>query len=96
MARRLYPDDLESEMKQELAALADIEVRHELLTAHVSDLPMSEAYKDRLLMRLNARRENARKSHALRLAQLHQRAIATTMFIGGADQPREVEGSRPR
>jgi len=77
---RLYPHDLEPALQEELAALADIEERHDKLRCRLNNRRGPQSLRDRLLEQLEARRQQAREPHAMRLVALHQRLMSFRLF----------------
>jgi hypothetical protein len=77
---RLYPRDLEPGIQEELAALADIEERHDKLRCRLNGWRGPQPLRDRLLEQLEARRQKAREPHAIRLGALHQRLMSFRLF----------------
>ena len=77
-----YPPDLEPAIRDELTVLARIEARYadELARLELSASPASA--KEHLRQQLAFRRNSARKPHVLRLADLHQRVLETTLWRG--------------
>ena len=77
---RFYPHDLEPAIQEELAALADIEERHDKLRYRLNGWGGPQPLRDRLLEQLEARRQKAREPHAMRLGALHQRLMSFRLF----------------
>ena len=73
---RLYPQDLEPALQEELAALADIEERHDKLRCRLAGWRGPQSLRDRLLEQLEARRQEAREP----LGALHQRLMSFRLF----------------
>jgi hypothetical protein len=67
-----YPDDLLPQIQHALAALADIEVRHELDREYLEAWAGPEAIKTRLTAQLESRFQREREPCVRRLEQLQQ------------------------
>src|SRR5215216_5684918 len=76
---RFYPHDLEPAIQEELAALADIEERHDKLRYRLNGWRGLQPLRDRLLEQLEGR-QKAREPHAIRLGALHQRLMSFRLF----------------
>src|SRR3954454_19850879 len=78
-APAVYPDDLEPAMQQELAALADIELRYERLAGRLNRSSRPRAARDRLAQQLEARHQKEREPHVRCLAELYQRMTSVRL-----------------
>jgi hypothetical protein len=67
-------------IQDELAHLADLEVRYEADLQRVLQRAKSSRVRDRAVRLLAERHRRDREARVLRLAELHQRVMATTMF----------------
>src|SRR5918997_1887499 len=77
---RTYPDDLGPLIQDELARLADLEERYESDLRRVIHGAKSTRVRDRAVRMLAERHRKDREARVLRLAELHQRTMAMTMF----------------
>jgi hypothetical protein len=77
---RWYPDDLLPQLQETLAALADIEFRHEIDQERLDAFTGPEEAKRRLLEQLEERRQQERGPLVQRLAELHQRMMNVAAF----------------
>ena len=75
-----YPDDLGPLIQDELARLADLEHRYEADLQRVLQRAKSSRVRDRAVRILAERHRRDREPRVLRLAELHQRMMAITMF----------------
>src|SRR5215213_5234802 len=77
---RTYPDDLGPLIQDELARLADVEARYEADLDRVLRRAKTTGVRDRAVRMLAERHRKDREPRVLRLAELHQRVMAITMF----------------
>ena len=75
-----YPDDLGPLIQEELARLADVETRYEADLDRVLRRAKTSRVRDRAVRILAERHRREREPRVLRLAELHQRMMAVTMF----------------
>ena len=77
-----YPPDLEPAIQDELAVLASIETRYSDELARLEQSGSPSSAKEHLRQQLAFRRNSAREPHVLRLADLHQRMLESTLWRG--------------
>jgi hypothetical protein len=77
-----YPPELEPAIQEELTVLASIEMRYHDELARLECSASSTSVKDHLRRQLAFRRNSAREPHVLRLADLHQQMLQTTLWRG--------------
>ena len=75
-----YPDDLGPLIQDKLARLADVEARYEADLDRVLRRAKTSRVRDRAVRMLAERHRREREPRVLRLAELHQRMMAVTMF----------------
>src|SRR3954447_909360 len=78
-----YPPDLEPAIKDELAVLASIEARYADELARLERSGSQSSAKAHLRKQLDLRRNSAREPHVLRLADLHEQMLQSTLWRGG-------------
>ena len=76
----VYPDDLEAELQETLATLADVDHAYEQRRNMLDRWSGSEAKKDRVRAELESLHKKEREPLVLRLADLHYRIMRVTMF----------------
>jgi hypothetical protein len=77
-----YPPDLEPAIQDELSVLASVEARYADELARLEGSGDPPSVKEHLRQQLELRRKAAREPHVLKLADLHQRMLETTLFRG--------------
>ncbi len=78
----VYPADLTAAMQAELAALAAIDAEYAQRQDRLETWAGPQAAKERLARDVEACHRRDREPHVLRLAALHERMMALTMFKG--------------
>ncbi len=81
-APAIYPDDLEPQLQATLSGLASLESYYEQERGSLEHWPGPETIKERLARELEERHRQAREPYVQRLADLHTRITALTMFRG--------------
>jgi septal ring factor EnvC (AmiA/AmiB activator) len=75
-----YPKDLLDQLQATLAALADVEARYEREREHLKAGIEPETNTTQRLAELESRRRREREPCVQRLAELHRRMMATTVY----------------
>jgi len=78
----IYPPDLEPAIQDELTVLASLEARYSDELARLEGSGSPSSVKEHLRKQLDLRRNSAREPHVLRLADLHQRMLQSTLWRG--------------
>ena len=78
----VYPADLTAAMQAELAALAAIDAEYAQRQYRLETWAGPNEAKERLAREVEACHRGDREPHVLRLAVLHERMMALTMFKG--------------
>jgi hypothetical protein len=78
-----YPPDLEpAAIQDELAVLASIDARYSGELVRLERSGSSASAKEHLRQQLAFRRNSAREPHVLRLADMHQQMLQSTLWQG--------------
>jgi hypothetical protein len=77
-----YPPELEPAIQEELTVLASIEMRYHDELARLECSASSTSVKDHLRRQLAFRRNSGGSRTFLRLADLHQQMLQTTLWRG--------------
>jgi hypothetical protein len=73
---------LEAEIACELAMLSAIQARYDYLESKLASRPATKADRSYLAEQLRARLRKHRQGHVLRLADLHDRMLCSTLYRG--------------
>ena len=77
---KTYNQDILPGMQDALASLADLDMKFDLECSALDELTVPEVVRQRLRLRLDTARTDARQPHVLILADLHQEMTYSTMF----------------
>ena len=79
-AAPVYPDDLEPALQDTLAILANIDAHYDAERERLELWPGPDSMKARLAAQLAQAHRQEREPHVKRLAELHQRVMAETLY----------------